>query len=75
MSEHNTQNQENPTRQFKGIWIPAEIWLHPELSFLDKTLAAEIDSLDGKDGCFASNQYFCKFFNLKESTIRASISS
>lgn len=34
-------------RQFKGIWIPAHIWLHPELSAVDKVLLADIDSFTG----------------------------
>ena len=60
-------------RDFKGVWIPKDIWLHTELSFLEKCLAAEIDSLDGDDGCYASNQYFMNLFGLKESTIRNAI--
>ena len=53
-------------RDFKGIWIPKEIWLHQELSIEEKVLLAEIESLDGEDGCFASNEYFTKFFNWRE---------
>lgn len=54
-------------RNFKGIWIPKEIWEHNELDFFEKMLWAEIDSLDDpQKGCFASNAYFQKFFNIKE---------
>jgi DNA-binding Lrp family transcriptional regulator len=63
-------SQESPQRAFKGIWIPAEIWLNPELSVQDKILWAEIDSLDGKDGCFASNAYLAKFMKLSEDRIK-----
>ena len=51
-------------RGFKGIWIPKEIWLNKELSPTEKILLAEIDSLDNGNGCYASNEYFAKFFDL-----------
>lgn len=51
-------------RGFKGIWIPKEIWLNKELSAIEKILLAEIDSLDNGSGCYASNEYFAKFFDL-----------
>ncbi len=53
-------------RAFKGIWIPAEIWLNEELTLLEKVFLVEIDSLDNEDGCFASNDYFSKFFKLSK---------
>lgn len=62
------------TRNFKGVWIPAEIWLNSELDFMEKALYAEIDSLDGEDGCFASNDYFSKFFGASERTIQRGLS-
>lgn len=49
---------------FKGVWIPKEVWLLKELSLQEKVFLAEIDSLDNKDGCFASNNYFSEFFEL-----------
>ena len=58
-------------RDFKGIWIPKEIWLNSELSIVEKALLAEIDSL--KD-CEASNEYFAKFFGVSERTITRAIS-
>ena len=51
-------------RTFKGIWIPAEIWLDETLTLQEKVFLVEIDSLDNGEGCFASNAYFAKFFNL-----------
>ena len=62
-------------RGFKGIWIPAEIWLSDELSLIEKVLFVEIDSLDRNDGCFATNDYFMKFFGVSESTITRSIAN
>lgn len=53
-------------RGFKGIWIPAEIWLNEELKIMEKLFLVEIDSLDNEKGCFASNDHFSKFFNLSK---------
>ena len=56
----------NMERAFKGIWIPAEIWLSKELKIMEKLFLVEIDSLDNEDGCFASNEYFSNFFDLSK---------
>ena len=39
-------------RQFKGIWIDADIWLHPRLSAVDKVLLADIHSFTGNGKTF-----------------------
>jgi hypothetical protein len=51
-------------RNFKGIWIPKEIWLDAGLTMGEKLFLCEIDSLDNEQGCFASNNYFAKFFSI-----------
>ena len=61
---------ENLPRDFKGIWIPREIWLDQTLTYFEKCLLAEINSLNGSDGCYASNEYLCKFFNERERKIQ-----
>lgn len=61
-------------RDFKGIWIPKEIWLDERLNALDKIILAEINSLDGEDGCYASNQYLAEFCQCSEAKITKSIS-
>ena len=48
-------------RDFKGVWIPKEIYLNEELNWTEKILLIEIDSLDNEKGCFASNEYFANF--------------
>lgn len=49
-------------RDFKGVWIPKEVWLDDRLTALDKVIFVEIDSLDdGETGCYASNQYLAEF--------------
>lgn len=54
------------TRDFKGIWIPKEIWLDNNMTIMEKVFLVEIDSLDNELGCFASNQYFADFFGLSK---------
>lgn len=61
-------------RDFKGIWIPKNIWLNAELSALEKVLLAEIESLDGGEGCIATNQYFASFLGVSKSWVSKLIS-
>jgi len=51
-------------RDFKGVWIPKDVWLDKELGWVEKLFFVEIDSLDNEQGCFASNNYFSKFFGI-----------
>jgi len=53
-------------RDFKGIWIPREIWLASELTLLEKIFLVEIDSLDNEQNCYASNAYFADFFGISK---------
>lgn len=48
-------------RKFKGVWIPAEYWLDENLTIMEVVILTEIDSLDGENGCFASNKHFANF--------------
>ena len=72
MNENETPQHEN-VRAFKGVWIPVEVWLCPELSAADKALYAEISSLDGDEGCFASNDYLAEFLGLTIRSVQRSI--
>ncbi|WP_413476731.1 conserved phage C-terminal domain-containing protein [Latilactobacillus fuchuensis] len=66
----------NNNRDFKGVWIPAKIWLDANLSIQETVFLTEIDSLDnGKSGCFASNKYFSTFFGLSTSRCSRVIAS
>lgn len=50
------------SRAFRGVWIPAEVYLDERLSALEKIILVEIDSLSPDDGsCFASNEYLSAF--------------
>ena len=66
---------ERPPRDFKGVWIPKEIWLSDQLSLMEKVLFVEIHSLDNADGCYASNRHFAQFFKVSERQIRTYIAS
>lgn len=62
-------------RQFKGIWIPKEIWLDRNLNALDKIILMEINSLDdGENGCYASNKYLAEFCQCTETKVSTTIS-
>ena len=62
-------------RDFKGVWIPKEIWLDNKLTWMEKIVITEINSLDREDGCFASNNYLADFFDLTPGRISQIISS
>ena len=54
---------------FKGIWIPKDIWLCDELTPIQMLVLMQIDSLDGKFGCTASNAHISTFFGVHLQTI------
>jgi DNA-binding Lrp family transcriptional regulator len=60
-------------RDFKGVWIPKEIWLNEELSMIDKGILTEIASLDNENHCYATNEYFAKFCQVSVPTVTRSI--
>ena len=60
-------------RDFKGVFIPKDIWLSEELSLIEKCLFVEIDSLDNSDHCYASNEHFAKFLGCSEKTVSRAI--
>ena len=63
------------TRDFKGVWISREIWLDQTLTWMQKLLLVEIDSLDSHDHCFASNAHFAEHLQLSKSRISDLVSS
>jgi biotin operon repressor len=56
-------------RHFKGVWIPKEIYLDRTISWTEKILLIEINSLQGEEGCWASNEYLAEFLGIKETTV------
>jgi hypothetical protein len=63
----------NEYRDFKGVWIPKEIWLNTELSALDKIIYTEISSLDNENHCTASNEYLAQFCMCSERKVSDAI--
>ena len=66
MSKRILNSQLEPN--FKGIWIPKGIWLS-DLTPVQMLVLMQIDSLDGKFGCKASNQRLAEFFGVHKDTI------
>lgn len=57
-------------RDFKGVWIPAEIYLIRELSWAEKILFIEIYNNDNDgEGCDLLNRYFANFLNVTQKQI------
>lgn len=63
-------------RDFKGIWIPKEIWLDDRLTPLEKIILAEIDSLDNEEngGCSAGNDYLADFCKCSANKVALAVS-
>lgn len=61
-------------RDFKGVWIPKDIYLHEGLTPTDKFLLVEIDSLSKNGECFASNEHFSKFLGVSKKHVSRLIS-
>ena len=68
------KQKEDWKRNWKGLWIPREVYLDENLSWIEKILFMEIDSLDSEKGCFASNEYFSKFLLVSKTRISIMIS-
>jgi hypothetical protein len=60
-------------RDFKGVWIPKEIWLAPDLSLQEKCLLVEIGSFERQNGCYATNKHFVEFLGMSDRTVRYAI--
>lgn len=63
-------------RDFKGVWIPKEIYLDKNLTVMEKLLFTEIDSLSKENvGCIASNSYLAEFLGIHKSGVSKLIKS
>ena len=63
-------------RAFRGIWIPAEVWLSPDMTLQEKVMLVEINSLQHPErGCFKSNKALAEFFQLSASRVTEVIAS
>ena len=61
-------------REFKGVWIPAEIWLDARLTLVERALLAEIDSFTGNGKSFhKSNDTIQEEYGISRNTIGRSL--
>jgi DNA-binding transcriptional MocR family regulator len=61
-------------RNFKGVWIPAEIWLDKDLTLVEKAMLAEIDSFTGNGRSFMkSNDTIQEEYGVSRNTIGRSL--
>ena len=60
-------------RDFKGVWIPKEIWLNENLTMIEKVILIEIDSLDNEEHCSAGNDYLAQFCQCSISKVTKAI--
>ena len=61
-------------RQFKGVWIPAEVWLNSDLTAIEKMLYAEIDSFTSRGSTFwKSNDTISEDMGVSVSTVKRSV--
>lgn len=57
-------------KDFKGVWIPREIWCLGDLNISEKIVLSVANTLSEQDdGCFAKNEYFAKLLNLSKGRI------
>jgi hypothetical protein len=62
------------SENFKGIFIPADIFLIKDLSLAEKILIVTILGLDNGVGCYASNEYLSKFVQITPTSCSGIIS-
>ena len=61
-------------REFKGVWIPAKVWLDKRLTLVEKALLAEIDSFTGNGKSFhKSNDTIQDEYGISRNTIGRSL--
>ena len=57
-------------RDFKGVWIPKEIWCQKDLNITEKIVLSVVSTLSEQDdGCFANNEYFAQLLNLSKGRV------
>lgn len=62
-------------RQFKGVWIPAAVWLNPELTAIEKMIYSEVESFTGRGATFfKSNESIATEMGVSLSTVKRSLS-
>lgn len=62
------------SRDFKGAWIPAEIYTISELSWTEKILLIEIINLNKLGKCYAHNQHFANMLGVSTRQVSKMVS-
>lgn len=57
------------TRDFKGVWADATMWLSEGLKCQTRCFLLEIDSLDKGEGCWAKNNHFARLFGMSKNRV------
>jgi hypothetical protein len=61
-------------RQFKGVWIPATLYLDKSITWTQKIILIEVDSFSkNKLECFVSNEHLANLIGITESGIEKAI--
>jgi uncharacterized phage protein (TIGR02220 family) len=63
------------SENFKGVFIPADIFLIKDLSLAEKILIVTILGLDNGGGCYASNEYLSRFVQITPTSCSGIISN
>ena len=66
--------KDNFSDNFKGVWIPREIFYSAELSLREKFILSEIAALSIDEYCFARNIHFATLCGCSKETISRDIS-
>lgn len=53
--------EESDKREFKGIWVPARVWMDNRLTPLEKIVLVGIGQFDYGNGCHATNSDIAEF--------------
>lgn len=67
--------QTSQKKEWKGVFIPKELWENSTLSWMEKLFWCEIDGLDNEFGCYASNNHFSGVFGLSKNRCSEIINS
>lgn len=63
-------------RNFKGVWIPADLYLDTNLTWTQKIILLEVDSFSKNNlDCFVSNEHLAGLIGISESGIEKAIRS
>ena len=63
-----------PEFPFKGVWVPAEVFLDRRLTQTDKFLWAIVHILCNKDGCYASKATLAEYLDMSERNVQYGLS-